>query len=286
MFTPGFVRRSAAFAILALGAFLTHSAQPVFADAATTVSSGDLHACAVTTSGSLKCWGHNGLGRLGDSTTTHRTTPVDVTGLTSGVAAVSSGASHTCAVTTSGGLKCWGRNSEGQLGDGTITGRSAPVDVAGLTTGAATVSSGASHTCAVTTLGGLKCWGRNNAGQLGDGTTTDRTTPVDVTGLTSGLAAVSAGELHTCAVTTSGGLKCWGWNSVGQLGDGTTTDRTTPVDVAGANKRRGRRLIWGFSHLRRDHVGGPQVLGEQLPRSAWDWHCHGPEHTSGCDGAH
>ncbi len=197
------------------------------------VSAGDSHTCALTTAGGIKCWGQNYSGQLGDGTTTDRTTPVDVTGLTSGVAAVSAGGYHTCALTTGGGIKCWGENVSGQLGDGTWTQRNTPVDVSGLTSGAATVSAGGWHTCALTAGGGAKCWGHNYPGQLGDGTTTDRKTPVDVTGLTSGVAAVSAGGLHTCALTTAGGIKCWGANYFGELGDGTTTNRTTPVDVSG-----------------------------------------------------
>jgi alpha-tubulin suppressor-like RCC1 family protein len=186
------------------------------------VSAGYSHTCALTTAGGLKCWGGNTAGELGDGTTTDRTTPVDVSGLTSGVAAVSAGAIHTCALTTAGGLKCWG-------GDGTTT----PVDVSGLTSGVAAVSAGYFHTCALTSAGGLKCWGYNVHGQLGDGTTTNRTTPVDVSGLTSGVAAVRGGLNHTCALTTAGGLKCWGDNSTAQLGDGTATERHTPVDVSG-----------------------------------------------------
>ena len=197
------------------------------------IATGALHTCAVTTSGGVKCWGYNAYGQMGDGTTTNRTTPVNVSGLTSGVASISAGTHHTCAVTTSGGAKCWGYNGTGQLGDGTTTNRTTPVNVSGLTSGVAAISAGSGHTCAVTTSGGAKCWGDNEISQLGDGTTTVRTTPVNVSGLTSGVAAISTGADHTCAVTTSGGAKCWGNNGAGQLGDGTTTDRTTPVNVSG-----------------------------------------------------
>ena len=89
--------------------------------------------------------------------------------------------------------------------------------------GIVAVTARESHTCALTTGGGVKCWGQNWEGQLGDGTTADRSTPVDVSGLASGVSALSAGRDHTCALTTGGGVKCWGGNWAGQLGDGTTT---------------------------------------------------------------
>jgi alpha-tubulin suppressor-like RCC1 family protein len=213
---------------------------------AATISAGGFHTCAVTTAGGVKCWGSNGTGQLGDGTTTTRYTPVDVSGLTSGVATVAAGPGRTCAVSTAGGVKCWGSNPTGQLGDGTTKTRTTPVDASGLTFDVAAISVGTTQTCAVTTAGGAKCWGRNEDGQLGDGTTTHSTSPVDVSGLTSGVAAISAssgsagGTFHTCALTTAGGVKCWGKNDEGQLGAPADeecrfwgTCSTTPVDVSG-----------------------------------------------------
>ena len=197
------------------------------------VSAGPFHTCAVTTSGGLKCWGSNWLGQVGDGTNTDQLTPVDVIGLTSGVTAVASGWFHSCALTTLGGVQCWGHNFYGQLGDGTTSGSTVPLDVIGLTSGVSAVSAGLSHTCAMTTANVPKCWGRNHAGQLGDGTTAEQLIPLDVTELPTGVAGVSAGYTHTCALTTSGGLKCWGSNWSGQVGNGTTVNQLTPVDVIG-----------------------------------------------------
>jgi alpha-tubulin suppressor-like RCC1 family protein len=195
------------------------------------VSVGGGHTCALTTGGGVKCWGLNSSGQLGDGSTSVRLTPVDVTGLGSGVQAISTGEYHTCALTTNGGVKCWGYNSSGRLGDGSTTTRLTPVDVTDLGSGVQAISAGYQHTCALTTGGGVKCWGANFSGQIGDGSTTQRLTPVEVTGLGSNVQAIGAGYLHACALTTGGSVKCWGYNKFGQLGDGSTTDRLTPVDV-------------------------------------------------------
>ena len=111
---------------------------------------------------------------------------------------IAAGHDHTCALTSAGGVKCWG-GFKGHT----------PVAVSGLASGVTAIAA-ASHTCALTSAGGVKCWGRNDAGQLGDGTTTDRDTPVAVSGLASGVTAIAAGFYHTCALTSAGGVKCWG----------------------------------------------------------------------------
>lgn len=191
------------------------------------------HTCAVTTLGAAKCWGANYAGQLGDNSTIQRNSPVDVIGLGSGVARIDAGTSHTCAVTTAGSAKCWGTNSYGQLGDGSTTQRNSPVAVIGLDARIARIAANNLHTCAVTTAGAAKCWGNNDNGQLGDNSITQRTTPVDVVGLGSGVAAITAGSAYTCALTTSGAAKCWGDNYYGSLGDNSTTQRRTPVDVVG-----------------------------------------------------
>jgi alpha-tubulin suppressor-like RCC1 family protein len=155
--------------------------------------------------------------------------------MTSAVAAIEIGGSHSCAITTSGSAKCWGENTYGQLGDGTTANKLTAVVVTGLTSGIATISAGGSVAptsylaCALTTAGKVKCWGSNGSGQLGDGTTTQRTIPIDVLGLASGIAAISAGSNHICSLTTSGGVKCWVRNTLGQIGD--SYDTTTPRTV-------------------------------------------------------
>jgi alpha-tubulin suppressor-like RCC1 family protein len=217
-----------------------------FKDGSTTIGSGTLntvgatsapaaggyHSCALTAAGGVKCWGYNGYGQLGDNSTTTRTAPVDVSGLTSGVTAIASGTYSTCALTTAGGVKCWGRNFYGELGNNnTGNNSSIPVDVSGLTSGVIAIAVGELHACALTAAGGIKCWGYGGDGQLGNGSYGNRATPIDVTGLSSGISAIATGTHHTCAIAAPAGLvKCWGNNEFGQLGDGTATFREGVVD--------------------------------------------------------
>lgn len=195
------------------------------------IAAGEFHTCALTTAGGVKCWGYNYYGQLGNGTNDSSNTPVDVPGLSSGVQAIAVGDYHTCALTTGGGVKCWGDNSSGQLGDGTFAKSNTPVDVSDLSSGVQAITAGINHTCALNASGGVQCWGSNYRNQLGDGTSNTGSVPVDVSGLTSGVRAVAAGDYHTCALMTLGGVKCWGLNEAGQLGNGTVANRNTPVNV-------------------------------------------------------
>jgi alpha-tubulin suppressor-like RCC1 family protein len=156
----------------------------------TAITAGLDHTCALTRAGGVKCWGYNGHDELGTGrgdSLSNSSTPLDVQGLSRGVTAISAGVRHSCAVTSAGGVKCWGANYSGALGDGTEDRRFAPVEVSGLSSGVTAVAAGHDYSCALLGTGGVKCWGSNASGQLGDGTGVDRFTPVNVIGLSSGV---------------------------------------------------------------------------------------------------
>jgi hypothetical protein len=197
------------------------------------VSAGKYHTCALTDAGGVRCWGYNGEGELGDGTRHDRSTATRVLGLASGIAEVSAGGFHTCALTDVGTAACWGWNQSGLLGDGTtVPRRLRPVAVDGLRHLMA-VAAGGAHSCALTVAGAMTCWGENDQLQLGDGTTVNRRHPVGVVGLGRGVSAIALGSSHTCAVTTVGRVACWGTNHYGKLGDGTLFGRMIPVTVRG-----------------------------------------------------
>ena len=200
------------------------------------ISGGRDHTCAVTESGGAKCWGQNASGELGNGAYSLRNlTPTDVFGLTSYVQMIAAGSGHTCALNTSGGVKCWGNNAWGQLGNNSpVDSSNKPVDVLGLASGVASIAANDYFTCAVMQSGGVKCWGNNRSGQLGDASNVYASRiPVDVKGLSARVVAVALGGNHTCALTSGGGIKCWGDNFSGQLGSHVRSS-LTPIDVIGA----------------------------------------------------
>jgi alpha-tubulin suppressor-like RCC1 family protein len=195
------------------------------------IAAGVEHTCALRANGTARCWGWNDDGQLGDGTTTTRPTPVTVSGL-AGAVHLAAGGYRTCAVLTGGTVRCWGFNEDGSLGDGTTLARRTPVAVAGLG-GVVHLAAGEEHTCAVLANGTVRCWGVNNSGAIGDGTSGNvRVAPTPVSGLT-GAVQVSAGDGYTCVVAADGTARCWGSNDDGQLGDGTTTSRSTSMPVSG-----------------------------------------------------
>ena len=205
----------------------------------TRISAGWLHACALSATGRAYCWGKGSGGRLGDGATVSRTSPVPVHMGGVPLVEISAGRGHTCAVSPVGGVYCWGAGSSGQLGNGR-TGRApvpAPVDPGGALSGVTItqIAAGADHTCALSSSGAAYCWGRNTSGQLGDGDTINRASPVavDTSGALSGvtITQIAAGADHTCALSSSGAVYCWGRNTSGQLGDGETINRASPIAV-------------------------------------------------------
>ena len=218
---------------------LTNAPAPAALSATPMVAVGGTHTCTLDATGGVRCWGRNAEGQLGDGTTTGSPRPTHVTGLDSGVVAIAAGSAHTCALTDTGGVKCWGSNGDGELGDFTQVNRTAPVDVIGLTSGVVAITAGDHHTCALLSGGGVDCWGYNFYGQVGSGTSGNSwlgAVPVCASGsgfgctggsALTGAGAISAGGNNTCAVT-GGALLCWGSNYNGQLGQGFAPNKPIP----------------------------------------------------------
>ncbi|OUZ09116.1 hypothetical protein BHE97_11475 [Aeromicrobium sp. PE09-221] len=214
----------------------------------TAIAAGGVQTCALSETGDAYCWGSNRYGQLGDGTDDASLVPVQVTGLDDPVIAITAGDWHTCALTTTdaGTVYCWGYNGFGQLGDGTTTDSFVPVQVAGLDEPVIAITAGVTHTCALTDTGDVYCWGDNGYGRLGDGTDDASLVPVQVTGLDEPVTAIAAGRTHTCALTDTDDVYCWGDNGYGRLGDGTDDASLVPVQVTGLDKVTA--ITTGFTH--------------------------------------
>jgi alpha-tubulin suppressor-like RCC1 family protein len=224
------------------------------------LATGQQHACAIQNQGSganaVYCWGNGSSGKLGHNSTSSSSVPVAVESaqLGTNVLQISAGDSHTCALRSGGDVFCWGDNSVGQLGIGSTTSSTAPVQVSSINANAVQISAGAYHTCALLNDFSVTCWGLGNTGQLGVGsvTTSDaseddcnsgsgavnvtfcKKSPAAITfPATATIVSVSAGEAHTCAMSIEGTSYCWGNNANGQLGTSNLQQVSSPAFVCG-----------------------------------------------------
>lgn len=204
-------------------------------------SAGAAASAGVRSNGTLYTWGNNYCGRLGDGTTTNRLSPVLVAGgftdwcqVSSSSQGSSGEASHMLAVRSNGTAWAWGRNAQGQLGDGTTVAKSSPVSVIGGITNWTRVSAGGLHSVGLRADGTIWTWGWNTFASLGNNSTTDRSSPVSVVGGITNWCSIAAGATHTLALRTNGTLWAWGQGASGRLGDNNTTvNRSSPVSVVG-----------------------------------------------------
>ena len=213
------------------------------------LEAGDGHTCAVTAAGQVKCWGEGAKGQRGSGNNERSAVPTFVMTAAgerlTNVVQVVSGMSHSCALAATGKVKCWGSGYWGHLGNGTFYSRNKAVDVqtadGELLTDIVQITAGTSHTCALTTTGNVKCWGSGKKGELGHGRNENKANPVDVQTFDgkrlANIVQVSAGAVHTCALTNTSIVKCWGGGNGGQLGNGTFEDSNKPIEVGNTDHK-------------------------------------------------
>ena len=223
------------------------------------VSAHELNSYAIKSDYTLWAWGDNTYGQIGDNTTTQRNSPVQV--LTN-VKKVVAGWRHAIALKNDGTVWTWGLNDNGQLGDGTITGHSAPAQVTALSGTYIDIAAGKGHSIAVKSDGTVWAWGINSLHQIGDNTTTQRNSPVQITTL-SGIKAVASQNNHSLALTTGGTLWAWGDNSTwGELGNGNTN--ATAIPVLCVTSGTFTQIATGSAHSMALNTNG----------TVWTWGCN------------
>jgi len=230
--------------------------QVPLAQAATSVSAGWAHSCAVLADGSSACWGGNQFGQLGnggqalascaDGTAVCSNGPVAVSGATQWTR-VAGGFLYTCGIDSAGAAHCWGAGRRGQLGDGNQATSTVPTNVSGaLVFGALAAATGGDLMCGIGTGGALHCWGTGYFGQPGNGSVAQLAIVPYRVSPNQSFTALAVGEVHACALDGAGAAFCWGANGVGQVGDGTLADRTVPVAALGG--RSYTQIVAGLAH--------------------------------------
>ena len=224
------------------------------------VSAGCFHNLGVRTNGTAWAWGCNAQGRLGDNSTTNRSSPVSVVGGFTDWVQISGGGDHTVAIRANGTAWAWGSSFNGQIGDNSTVDKSSPVSVVGGFTDWVQISAGGGHTAAIRANGTAWAWGFNGNGRLGDNSTVSKSSPVSVVGGFTDWVQISGGSEHTAAIRANGTAWAWGRNTYGRLGDNTTAARSSPVSVVG-----------GFTDWVQISGGGDHTVAIRANGTAWAW---------------
>jgi len=219
------------------------------------IAAGTFHTCALGADGSVRCWGDDSVGQLGDGGPIpgpDASAPATTVALGQAARAITAGSSHTCALLADGSVRCWGFDSAGQLGDGAPNANTSMPSTA-VVLGQATraITAGNGHTCALLADGSVRCWGRDSSGQLGDGGPipgTDANAPATAVALGQAARAIMAGGDFTCALLADGSVRCWGLDTLGQLGDGAPNANTSAPSVPVALGQAARAIAAGTNH--------------------------------------